>query len=620
LGAGGMGVVYLAVRDDGAFRKNVALKLLRGNATSSDMVQRFHQERQVLADLDHPNIARILDGGQTPDGLPYYVMDFVDGEPLDRYCDSQTLDLADRIRLFQQVVRAVQYLHEHLVVHRDLKHSNIMVTRDGVVKLLDFGIAKVQANMAQAPDLTSPDFRILTPNYASPEQVSGGAVSKASDIYSLGVILYQLLTGRLPHENPSDKLLKDPPLPSANIRQDLQRTPETTNQLRRRIVGDLDQIVLLCLRRDPRQRYASAADLAADLDRFLEGRSVIARREPVMERAVRYLKRKRVAVGVGALLVIACGTGAWQAVLADSQTKLARSREAEVRRLLDELGQRGKKGAVVRKAGNRNPQASGGESGSAAEDVRQLRRIIQRDLAFGGTRQVTLSPERRDLLDRSSGYLDGMSPYAAADSELALEVAGAYQEIGMLYQYGYRDRALHAFTNADIVLAGIAAGDPGEGAYRTQWIAIADMIRALGGDVPAWVARPASRTQVAAIPNAPPRGQTAIPSPAVEVSPVPAAPPPAQVSQAEYAEVRRLYVHASSSAATAEDIVRQLQAGAAREGQTLHSDVTQKINNMRAALDEARQDLESGSLAAARENILAAETHAARVIKAGGGR
>jgi hypothetical protein len=202
-----------------------------------------------------------------------------------------------------------------------------------------------------------------------------------------------------------------------------------------------------------------------------------------------------------------------------------------------------------------------------------------------------------------------------------LEVAGAYQEIGMLYQYGYRDRALHAFTNAALMLAGIAAGDPGEGPYRAQWIAVADLIRALGGDVPAWVTRPASRTQVAAIPNAPPRGQTAIPAPAVEVSPVPAAPPPAQpVSQAEYAEVRRLYVHASSSAATAEDIVRQLQAGAAREGQTLHSDVTQKINNMRAALDEARQDLESGSLAAARENILAAETHAARVIKAGGGR
>ena len=280
-----MGVVYLAVRDDGAFRKNVALKLLRNRAASSDMVQRFHQERQVLADLDHPNIARILDGGQTPEGTPYYVMDFVDGEPLDRYCDSHTLDLAGRIRVFQQVVGAVQYLHEHLVVHRDLKHSNIMVTQDGVVRLLDFGIAKVQAHVAQAPDLTSPEYRLLTPNYASPEQVSGGAVSKASDIYSLGVILYQILTGRLPHEDPADKLLKDPPLPSANIRQDLQRTPETTSQLRRRIVGDLDQIVLLCLRRDPRHRYATAAELAADLDRFLEGRSVIARREPAMERA-----------------------------------------------------------------------------------------------------------------------------------------------------------------------------------------------------------------------------------------------------------------------------------------------------------------------------------------------
>ena len=183
IGEGGMGVVYLAVRDDGIFRKNVAVKVLRSSHISNDLVQRFHQERHVLASLDHPNIARILDGGQTSEGLPYYVMEFIEGLSLDKFCDTRKLDLPDRIRIFQQVVYAVHYLHENLVIHRDLKHSNILVTPDGVVKLLDFGIAKIQAPVMQAPDLTGPDQRLLTPNYASPEQITGSSLTRASDIY-----------------------------------------------------------------------------------------------------------------------------------------------------------------------------------------------------------------------------------------------------------------------------------------------------------------------------------------------------------------------------------------------------------------------------------------------------
>jgi hypothetical protein len=213
-----------------------------------------------------------------------------------------------------------------------------------------------------------------------------------------------------------------------------------------------------------------------------------------------------------------------------------------------------------------------------------------------------------------------VSPYASGNSELALEVAATYQEIGMLYQYGYRERALHAFTNAALLLAGIATGDPSAGPYRTQWIALADLIRALGGDVPSWVPQPTPRTQVAAVANATAHRQAAVSEPVGEV-PSPSAPPPAEpVNRAEYDEARRLFIHATSSVGTAEEVMRQLQAGAAREGQIVHSDVTQKVNNMRAALDMARQDLDSGSLSAARENILAAETYAARVIKSGGGR
>jgi serine/threonine protein kinase len=621
LGAGGMGVVYLAVRDDGAFRKNVALKLLRANLNATDVVQRFHQERQVLADLDHINIARILDGGQTREGCPYYVMDYVDGEPLDRYCDSQMLDVGGRIRLFQQVAGAVQYLHEHLVVHRDLKHSNIMVTREGVVKVLDFGIAKVQAHMAAAPDLTSPEFRLLTPNYASPEQISGGATTKASDIYSLGVILYQLLTGRLPHEDPADKLLRDPPLPSANIRQDLQRTPETTNQLRRRIVGDLDQIVLLCLRRDPRQRYASAAELSADLGRFLEGRSVVARREPLMERTVRFLKRKRVAIGVAAALAIALGTGAWQAVLANGQAKLVRSREAEVRRLLDELNRR--KAITPVRSGKRSGISSS-ELDQRVGDVQQLRRLLQQDLAGGGSRSGTLSPERRDILDRASVYLDSVSAHASRDAALALELAGAYQDIGQIYHFGNREKALHAFTNAALLLAGIAAGDPGAGPYREQWLAICDLIRAYGGDVPPWSApRDVPRNVVADVSVAPrtaSRREASISPPINDERPA-APPPPSQpANTAEYDAVRRLFIQASAKAATAEDSMRQQQAESERVGFSLNSDTVQKFNSMRTVLQTAREDLESGNYTAARENILSAQNYAALVIKAGGGR
>src|SRR5712691_5546503 len=195
LGRGGMGVVFLAVRDDGAFRKNVALKILLREQITTEFILRFKQERQVLAALDHPNIARILDGGDGPDGMPYYVMEYVEGSPLDQHCDAQRLSLSGRIRIFQQVCAAVHYLHQNSIVHRDLKPSNILVTAEGAVKLLDLGIAKiVGAGSYSAPDVTSVQGAPMTPTYASPEQIRGATLQKTSDIYSLGVILYRLLT------------------------------------------------------------------------------------------------------------------------------------------------------------------------------------------------------------------------------------------------------------------------------------------------------------------------------------------------------------------------------------------------------------------------------------------
>ncbi len=292
LGKGGMGVVYLAVRDDGAFRKNVAIKLLRGDAVTHEFVERFRNERQVLANFDHPNIARILDGGDTTDGMPFYVMEYVEGRPIDRYCDEEKLSLNDRLRLYQKLIAAVHYLHQNHVVHRDLKPSNVLVASDGTVKLLDFGIAK-QLGPASM-ELTTAEGTPLTPAYASPEQFTGRADTK-SDVYTLGVILYLMLTGRLPDQGAVKP-------PSESVREDYQRTQETTKQLKKRIMGDLDMVVLKAMSRESRNRYATAQEFSEDLERFLQGQPVLARPRKTMP---------LLATAAGVVLLLCGGAAAW---------------------------------------------------------------------------------------------------------------------------------------------------------------------------------------------------------------------------------------------------------------------------------------------------------------------
>lgn len=292
LGKGGMGVVYLAVRDDGAFRKNVAIKLLRGDAVTREFVERFRNERQVLANFDHPNIARILDGGDTTDGMPFYVMEYVEGRPIDRYCDEEKLSLNDRLRLYQKLIAAVHYLHQNHVVHRDLKPSNVLVATDGTVKLLDFGIAK-QLGPASM-ELTTAEGTPLTPAYASPEQFTGRADTK-SDVYTLGVILYLILTGRLPDQGTVKP-------PSESVREDYQRTQETTKQLKKRIMGDLDMVVLKAMSRESRNRYATAQEFSEDLERFLQGQPVLARPRKMLS---------PVAIAAGVVLLLCAAGGAW---------------------------------------------------------------------------------------------------------------------------------------------------------------------------------------------------------------------------------------------------------------------------------------------------------------------
>ena len=298
LGKGGMGVVYLAVRDDGAFRKNVAIKLLRGDVVTPEFIERFRNERQVLANFDHPNIARILDGGDTTEGMPFYVMEYVEGRPIDRYCDEDKLSLNDRLKLFQKLCGAIGYLHQNQVIHRDLKPGNILVSTEGVVKLLDFGIAK-QLGPASM-ELTTADGTPLTPAYASPEQFTGRADAR-SDIYTLGVILYLMLTGRLPDQG----TIKPP---SESVNEDFQRTQETTRQLKKRIMGDLDLVVLKAMHRESRMRYGSALELSEDLERFLVG-------QPVLARTSGGMSGKTLGIAAAAVLILvggAAGVYFWQ--------------------------------------------------------------------------------------------------------------------------------------------------------------------------------------------------------------------------------------------------------------------------------------------------------------------
>jgi serine/threonine-protein kinase len=318
LGRGGMSTVYLARRDDEAFEKRVAVKVLREDVRSDDLLRRFHTERQILADLDHPFIARLLDGGQTAAGRPYLVMEYVEGEPIDAYCDRRGLGVDERVELFRSVCAAVQYAHQNLVVHRDLKPSNVLVTADGTPKLLDFGIAKLLGSDPAGglrADVTQTWHRVLTPQYASPEQVKGEPITTASDVYSLGVVLYELLSGRLPYRferrTPTEieRLVceQEPPWPSAAV--------EGSAPIRRRLEGDLDHIVMKALRKEPGARYPTVDQLSEDLRRYRVGAPVTARQGNVLYRTGKFLRRHRVGVGVAAaFLVLVLGFAATTAV------------------------------------------------------------------------------------------------------------------------------------------------------------------------------------------------------------------------------------------------------------------------------------------------------------------
>ena len=300
LGRGGMGAVYLAERADGQYQQTVAIKLVDRGILRMGMGDRFRSERQILARLSHANIARLLDGGHTEDGTPYFVMEYIAGLPLDVYCQQRKLTTHDRLRLMQQVCGAVEYAHQNLVIHRDLKPSNILVCEDGTPKLLDFGIAKLLEPQAPGAGLTRLRERILTPEHASPEQIRGEPTATVSDVYGLGVLLYQLLTGEHPY-TPLTRTLseleryiceEDPQPPSARAQQRYrQRGITPFRDLARELAGDLDNIVVKAMHREPSRRYQSAAALARDLQNYLDGMPVEARADTFAYRVGKFLRR-----------------------------------------------------------------------------------------------------------------------------------------------------------------------------------------------------------------------------------------------------------------------------------------------------------------------------------------
>lgn len=368
LGEGGMGSVFLGVRDDDEFEQRVAIKLIRGGAAGQSIMRRFRQERQILAALEHPNIARLLDGGTTADGLPYLVMEYVEGTAVDEYCEKNACSIPEKLRLFLQLCEAVQYAHRNLVIHRDIKPANVLITNDGVPKLLDFGIAKLISHDTTDATVT----RIMTPDYASPEQLRGEAVSTATDVYSLGVLLYRLLAGAKPF-HADRRPDSEPTRPSAHA-----------HSLR----GDLENILLMAMHVDVARRYGSVEQFAADIRRHLEGHPVVARPATLVYRTSKFLRRNRVAVTAG-LAMITVLTIALVVTL--QQKRIAERRFAQVRAL-------------------------------AGSFVFEMHDAIA---PLPGSTQA-----RQLLVSRALVYLDGLAAEAADEAELQRELARAYLKIG----------------------------------------------------------------------------------------------------------------------------------------------------------------------------------------------
>ena len=432
LGTGGMGHVFKAVRDDDQYRAEVAIKIMRADVRGPLAEQRFKTERQILAGLDHRNIARMLDGGTTVNGSPYVVMELVNGEPIDQYSDARDLKVRERVRLFLQVCAAVSYAHQHLVIHRDLKPNNILVTADGSVKLLDFGIAKLlEADAETKVDETVTQLRAMTLDYASPEQVSGGTVTTVSDVYSLGVVLYRLLTGQGPYGarvNDAQRvaeILSDtaPTRPSQVHTSDRPRSRE--------IDADLDNVLLMALRKEPQRRYGSVEQFANDLRNYLAGLPVQARGNSLRYRMGKFLLRRKVEIAAASVVALSLIGGLWIAI--------REAREAERQRIVAQRH---------------------------FDGVRKMANTLLFDL-HDAIAPLAGSTKARELLVKTSlEYLNTLYAESGNDPKLQEELAAAYRKVGdiqgddMGANTGDPNSALDSYAKSVALLEPLVAADP----------------------------------------------------------------------------------------------------------------------------------------------------------------
>jgi len=459
IATGGMGAVYRAVRADGQYKQQVALKIVRGDLGAELTAGRFRNERQILATLNHPNIAKILDGGTTADGLPYFAMEYIEGVPIIEYCDHHKLTIDTRLRLFRAVCSAVHYAHQRLVIHRDIKPSNILVTADGVPKLLDFGIAKIldPGLLPENVTMTAAGLWMMTPEYASPEQLRGEAITTATDVYSLGLVLYQLLTGhqayrfssRMPHEIARVVLETDPEKPSTAIRrneadgQGEQQEGEpqllkpergsglrsdSPEKLHRHLSGDLDNIVLKAIRKEPRERYLSVDQLSEDIRRHLENLPILARKSTLAYRSRKYVVRHRLGASVAALVFLFLLAGI---ALTLREARIARANEIRAEKRFN--------------------------------DVRNLANSLIFDVHDSIKDLPGSTPARKLIVERALQYLDSLSQESRDDLSLQRELAAAYERVGLVQGHylqnslGDTQGSLDSYRKALQIRQGISA-------------------------------------------------------------------------------------------------------------------------------------------------------------------
>jgi serine/threonine protein kinase len=473
LGRGGMGAVYLAERADEEFKKRVALKIIKRGMDTESILRRFMIERQILANLEHENIARFLDGGTTEDGLPYFVMEYIEGEPITRYSDVHDLNTTERLQLFQKACAAVQHAHQNLIVHRDLKPSNILVTAAGAPKLLDFGIAKILSpdGASDTTEQTASALRLMTPEYASPEQLRGLPITTSTDVYSLGIVLYELLSGHRPYRFPNRSpeeivrvvLTALPSRPSdavtnhegprvtdateTNSIPTRQPVPGQVEKLRRRLLGDLDNIVLKALRKDRERRYSSVQEFSEDIRRHLHGLPVSARPDAFSYRAGKFIQRNRTGVAIAALVLVtllsATLVTSWQAYVARREHAKAELRSAEQRKLASSL-------------------------------IYEVQTSL-RETSHSLTAQKLLA-------QKSIEYLNNLAKDAGDDPKFLGELADAYRNLGYLQAWTLQDNtsALLTYQRAiDLARRRIAIEPKSTAALRLLADALGNRIESL---------------------------------------------------------------------------------------------------------------------------------------------